>query len=248
MSRTSAVMIVFLIWSGFALGREKDSIPAPYHWNVIRINPTPALLFGNIRNITIGYERLVKPDQSFLIQVGYLEINPLFGDSVGGLMDIKRTTNTGLNLAFDYRFFLLRRNQYPAPDGLYLGPYISYYGFKFKDEFRYFKDDTISTSGNYASSYNLVNFGFMLGYQFIFWKRLSVDLLIFGPSLTYCESKWEVTDDIPPEDEKELIAKIREKFNEKYPLLVPFIKPNDGTQSVTVRMFFRYSISVGFHF
>jgi hypothetical protein len=248
MTRINSFLIILLIWPGFVLSQKKDSVPTPYHWNVISINPTPAFLFDNPKNITLRYERLVKPNQSFLVQFGYLELNPIFGDSVGGFIDIKRVSDYGLNAAFDYRFYLLRRNQYPAPDGLYLGPYLSYYGFKYKDEFAYFPDDTVSAYGSYSSNYHLVNLGFMIGYQFIFWKRLSVDLLIFGPSLTYMVSNWTVSDNLPDEDEEELIKEIKEKFNEKYPLLVPFVQPNEGSQSASVRMFFRYSISFGFHF
>jgi len=244
----NTLLIILLVWPAVVLSQKKDSLPTPYHWNVISINPTPAFLFDNPKNISLRYERMVKPNQSFLVQLGFLELNPIFGDSVGGFIDIKRVSDIGVNAAFDYRFYPLRRNQYPAPDGLYLGPYLSYYGFKFKDEFAYFPTDTVSAYGSYSSNYHLVNLGFMIGYQFIFWKRLSVDLLIFGPSLTYMVSDWTVSDNLPEEDEMELVKEIKEKFNERYPLLVPFIQPNDGRQSASVRMFFRYSISVGFHF
>jgi hypothetical protein len=244
------LLILLLSFSCLLLvsARGKDSIPVPHHWNVIKINPTPAIIFGNPQNIAITYERLVKPNQSFVIQAGFLGIKPLFNDSAGGLMDIRRVSGFGLNLAFDYRFYLLRRNQFPAPDGLYLGPYLSYYGFKFKDEYSYNLSDTMNQSGSYSSAYNLVNLGISLGYQFIFWKRLSVDLLIFGPSLTYFTSTWEVTGDMSKEDEEALLHKIKEKFNEELPLLVPFVQPNQGQRAVSLRMFFRYSISIGFHF
>jgi len=247
MKRAATFTFLFLVWSLLVYGKGKDSIPVPHHWNVIKINPTPAIIFGNLGNVSIGYERLFKSNQSVQFQLGYLWVSPLL-DSVGRFMDINRVSNFGLNVALDYRYYPLRRNQYPAPDGLYLGTYLSYYGFQFKDEFAYYLTDTVKASGSYSSNYNIINRGCMLGYQFIFWKRLSVDLLIFGPSLTCRISSWQVSNNVDNEDEKELLNKIREKFNEKYPLLVPFIQPNAGKQSAEFKMFFRYSISVGFHF
>lgn len=248
MKRTTAFLLACLALAGFASGHTGDSIPPPWHRNVIRINPTPALLFGNISNITLNYERLVKRNQSFVIQAGYLRINPLLEDTVAGLLDVRRVSDFGLNLSADYRFYPLRRAQYPAPDGLYIGPYLSYYGFKFRDEFYYNRADTVMLSGSYQSGYNFINLGLSLGYQFIFWKRLSVDLLLFGPSLTYSVSTWKVNADISQEEEEDLIRTIKEKFNEKFPLLVPFVKPNQGTKQANFMLFFRYSISIGFHF
>ena len=239
---------VFIVFSGFLFGQEKDTVPVRQRKNVIRINPTPALLFSNIQNITFGYERLLKHNQSFMIQLGYLNVAPLFEDSLGGFIDIERVSNFGVNGSFDYRFYPLKRNKFQPPNGLYFGPYLSYYGFTFKDDFGYYQGDTINVYGNYSSTYHFVNLGFMVGYQLIFWKWFSIDMLIFGPSLTYSLSNWKVSTDIDDEDEQELLQEIKEKFNDKYPLLVPFTEPNEGTQSATFRMLFRYSISLGVHF
>lgn len=246
--KQTMLFVAFFSLSDIACCHKNDSIPVPYHWNVIKINPTPALLFGNPANISVVYERLVKPNQSFLVQLGYLGLPEILQDSVGGLRDVKKVSGLGVNLAFDYRFYVLRRNQYPAPDGLYLGSYLSYYGYTVKNEFAYYRADTILTSGDFSSKFNLVNLGVSLGYQFIFWKRVSIDLLIFGPSLTYFAYQREVSSNMTPADEEKLKQEIIEKFNEKFPILVPFVKPSEEAHSIQLRMFFRYSFSIGFHF
>lgn len=248
MKRIHCLLLLVTLLPFVAVGHKKDSIPTPYHWNTIKINPTPALLFSNLSSITLSYERMVKKNQSFQVQLGYLHLNPLFGDSLGGFFDVKRIKDNGINVAFDYRFYLLHRNEYPAPDGLYLGGYLSYYGFNFRDQFWYNGADSIKTIGEFGSSFNLANLGVELGYQFIFWKKLSVDLLLFGPSMTFSTANWSVSTDLPTEIENEVIAKVKDKFNEKYPLLSPVIDPTERGGHVEFKLFFRYSISIGFHF
>jgi hypothetical protein len=224
-----------------------DSVAPASRRNVLRFNPTPMILCGNLKNITFSYERLLKPNQSLVLQAGFLEIPPVFNDSAGGFADVERVSDFGLNIALDYRFYPLRRNQYPSPDGLYLGPYFSYYGFTYHDKITYMYLDTTRVE-NVRSSYNFFNLGVMLGYQFIFWKRLSVDLLIFGPSFTYAVSSYKGEGAFSAEDEQEYLDAMKDQFREKFPLLAPFVDPNSGHSTASFRMFFRYSISVGIAF
>jgi hypothetical protein len=226
---------------------SKDSIARPYHYNVIRFNPTPMLLWGNLRNITFSYERLIKPNQSLVLQLGYLEFLPVFRDSIGGVVDVRRKTNFGLNAAFDYRFYPLKRNRFPAPDGLYIGGYVSYYGFKFTDDITLYNTDTLRT-GSFTTGFNYINLGFELGYQFILWKRLAIDLLIFGPSLTCTITTVNLDDLFNPEERSEIIQDFKEGIKEKYPYLAPSVDFSEDKTSISFRTFFRYSISIGYHF
>ncbi len=91
-------------------------------------------------------------------------------------------------MSTEYRFYLGKRNRRPAPDGVYLAPYLSYYGFHFKNGINILRT-TVDQGASIKGDLNVINAGITLGYQFIFWKRLSVDLVLFGPSLsTYAES------------------------------------------------------------
>ncbi|MCX6244800.1 MAG: hypothetical protein NTU98_08850 [Bacteroidetes bacterium] len=243
----SFLFVAGILFPVIAIGQQKDSVLLPFHRNVIKFNPTPMLISGNIKNITLSYERLVKPNQSFVIQLGYLGFNPSIKDSFDIIMDVKRISEFGINFSFDYRFYLLRRNQYRSPDGLYIGPYFSYYGYKFKDEVTYLHFDTTRYS-NVNGSYNFFNLGAMIGYQFIFWKRFSVDLLIFGPSLTCVYSRWSTDGNVDEQDEETIISDMKDKFREKHPWLAPFVSSSGDNNTATFKMFFRYSISIGYHF
>ncbi len=113
--------------------RKKPVLMEPWHWNVIRFNPTPMLLFSEVRNITLSYERLITRNQSAGIQVGYLLLPRLkFLDKLNQIVVFSPKEKYGVNLALDYRYYIFPRNNRPAPDGLYAGAFVSYYGFKSK--------------------------------------------------------------------------------------------------------------------
>jgi hypothetical protein len=227
--------------------KENPAVLKPYHRNVIRFNPTPMLVCSNVRNITLSYEHLVKPSQSFMIQVGYLNFPPIYFDSVVGLISFERETDIGLNAAFDYRFYLFKRNRRPAPDGLYIGPYVSYYGFKYTNLFTTLRTDTVRTATQ-RSKYSLFNLGIVVGYQFIFWKRLSIDLVLCGPSLTYFISKKEITGDIDQKIINEINDETKAKFEEEFPIISQILTLSGESSSAYFHTFFRYSISIGYHF
>lgn len=226
-------------------------ILAPYHKNVIKFNPTPMLLFGQIKNITFSYERLIKDNQSVAGQLGYLSFDGILKDTVAGLILFTGNHNQpGYNMDFDYRYYLFARNRRPAPDGVYIGGYASYYGFKLHNNFDILATD-IDQNGEINGSINAFNLGFLLGYQFIFWKRMSVDLMVFGPSLLLTTSKGEIKGDLDADQigliDEELVQKIIDQF----PALGEVF--SDENLSFTNNrtkfgMGFRYSIQIGYHF
>jgi hypothetical protein len=72
--------------------------------------------------------------------------------------------------------------------------------------------------------------------------------ILFGPSLTLTAPTRKTEGPMSPEDEQNLQEQIRKKFNSKYPVLVPSVPPNPGSTEGKAGFFFRYSISIGFHF
>ncbi len=251
MKRALGFLLAVLALTGQLYGQEKkDTVPTreKHFKNTLKINPTPALIWNRIYNLTLAYERQVSKNQTFAIQLGYLGMDPFLEDSIGNLLDINRKSEFGVNAAFDYRFYAMKRNPYPAPNGLYFGPYLSYYGYKYVNAFHYNHADTAITSGTFSSAYNMVNLGVELGYQFIFWNRLSIDFLLFGPSLSLLVSNWKVQGEMPQDDQQKLLDQIRQKFNDSHPVLSPFVEPNAGKTTLDLRLFLRYSVSIGFHF
>lgn len=226
-------------------------IPQPYYRNVIKINPTPTIVFGDVSNLTLCYERLIKNDQSIAFQAGYFFISNLFGDTIAGL--IKMGTNpkhTGYNLAFDYRYYPNLRNRRPAPDGLFIGGYVSYNGFKFDNDF-YIFETGLDNYGTINARSHYINLGFDLGYQFVFWKRLTVDFLVFGPSVSYSQSNGSIDGNLTQGEIEVIDEELRAKLMEKFPLLTTIFSEESlvfSRSQKKVDIGFRYSIAIGFHF
>jgi hypothetical protein len=76
------------------------------------------LLWGDIKNITLSYERLIKKNQSIAMQLGYLVPPKFLGDTLLHLFNLNGYSRQGINIAFDYRYYPGLRNRRPAPDGL----------------------------------------------------------------------------------------------------------------------------------
>jgi hypothetical protein len=230
--------------------KEKPVLLTPFHKNVIKFNPTPMLLFGNVKNITFSYERMIKKDMSLALQVGYLLFPRIITDTVAHLISLAEGSKNGINLSFDYRYYPFSRNRRPAPDGLYIGGYLSYYGFQFKNNFDVLYT-TVDRNGSISGKLNVVNLGLELGYQFIFWKRVSLDLLLFGPALSYYHGNLEIKGNLDEEELSNLNQELVDKLLARFPSLRELFS-EDGLKFTGSRtnfgLGFRYSIQLGFHF
>jgi hypothetical protein len=230
--------------------KEKPVLLTPYHKNVIKFNPTPMLLFADVRNITFSYERMINKDMSLALQVGYLLFPRVITDTVAHLITLSEGSKKGINLSFDYRYYPFSRNRRPAPDGLYLGGYLSYYGFQFKNNFDILYT-TVDQNGSITGKLNVVNLGLELGYQFIFWKRLSLDLLLFGPSLSYYQGNLDIQGNLDEDELANLNQELVDKLLARFPSLKELFS-EDGLKFTGNRtnfgLGFRYSIQLGFHF
>jgi hypothetical protein len=228
---------------------ENRLLLVPFHRNVIKFNPTPMLIWGDIRNITFSYERLIKENQSVCFLLGFFSMPRVFNDTIA-MVTILDESRKGINIAFDYRYYPGARNRRPAPDGLYLGGYLSYYGFQLRNDFS-IPSVTENQAGSTTVEIHMVNLGVELGYQFIFWKRFSVDLLLFGPSLTYQSGSMEISGQLTPEQIEQLDQEMIDKILNRFPAL-GFLGSNESLKftgsRTSLHTFFRYSIQLGFHF
>lgn len=241
---------VSLISSNRSDSTEKAPVVQPIHKNVIKFNPTPMLIWGEMRNLTFSYERVVSPKQSFSIQAGYLVYPKLFGDTLINLIKLTKRHKYGLNLAVDYRFYPMKRNKRPIPDGLYIGPYASYYGNFFENDFDIL-NTTVDQNGKYKVNINIVNVGFELGYQFIFWKRLSLDLLLIGPSVSFYSANLKVSGSLDPDEIDNINNEVVDKIMERFPMIGYLFTNGELSKSgfrSKLGAGFRYSIQIGFHF
>lgn len=228
---------------------EKPVLLDPIHRNVIKFNPTPMLLW-DMSNLTLSYERLIKKDQSLALQAGYLAFPNIIDDTVINLISVYDRSRNGINLALDYRYYPFARNRRPPPDGLYIGGYVSYYSLKSTNKF-----DVLYTmldqQGTLEANLRIGNLGFELGYQFIFWKRFSVDLLLFGPSYSLISKSISIRGGLDPDQIQNIDQELVDKLLDRFPHLGTIFS-DDGLQYSGTKSQFsallRYSLSLGVHF
>ncbi|TSA25321.1 MAG: hypothetical protein D4R67_10285 [Bacteroidetes bacterium] len=155
-----------------------------------------------------------------------------------------------MNVGCEYRFYLMKRNRRPIPDGLYIAPYASFYGYSFKNGI-----DILQTSIDSASfikgRFYCFNLGFELGYQFVFWKRFTLDLVLFGPSASYYGGDLEYGVGLNPDKIPKVDQEILDEIKGKYPFVRSLFTSHTFVQKGKLDLFslgFRYIIQIGFHF
>jgi hypothetical protein len=218
--------------------------------NTVKINLTSPMIFGD-NNYVIGYERTIGDHQAFSVHAGTFSLGKLINintDSITGLnKDVK---STGLSLSGDYRFYFAKENKYNSPHGIYIGPYFAYNHFSRTYNF---DANTASFTGqlNADLKFSVATLGFQLGYQFVFWDRLSLDLILFGPGLSNYKVKAELDTSLSPDQESELFTKINDKLQEKIPGYSLALKPGSFEKSGSVNTTsagYRYIVMIGFRF
>ena len=216
--------------------------------NTVRINLTNPVLFSWKFNV-MGYERVIKDYQTASINIGRTAF-PTFSymaDSLG-LRDLYN--DKGFNFSVDYRFYLQNENKHRAPRGVYIGPYYSFNHFSRDIDWDV---NTTTFQGDVTTSFNInANFiGFQLGYQFVFWDRMTLDMVLLGPGWWHfnLHSKFDTT--LAPEDEEMLLDTLNELLKEKFPD-AGFVFTGEGfdlKSSTTSDMLgMRYMINIGFRF
>ncbi len=247
-----ALLLIFavVVISHPGFSQEKDSVKTPRNFkNTIRINITNPMIFGEKFNV-IGYERVVNDYQTFSVGFGRFAF-PKFSlvdrDSIRLDKDFK---DKGFNMSFDYRFYLMKENLHKAPRGVYIGPFYSYNYFQRTNSWEL---NTSSFVGEATTKLemNMHSIGFQLGYQFIFWKRVSLDLILVGPSMWFFNLKANLTTTLSPEDESLLFETINDALNNKFPgsdLVIDggSFKKNGSFRTNTFG--YRYMFNIGFRF
>jgi hypothetical protein len=218
--------------------------------NTIRYNISNPMLFGWKYNV-FGYERVILEHQTASVSFGRIAFPRLaemeFTDSIG----IEEQQNDkGFNFSLDYRFYLKKENKYGAPRGVYIGPYYSFNRFS-RDlawdintsNFTGTVNTNIKMTGNFI--------GAQLGYQFILWNRLSLDMILMGPGKWFFNMKTNFDTSLSDEDEQLLLEKLNEAFKEKFPGS-DFVFSGGGFEAKksanTSATGLRYMVNIGFRF
>lgn len=250
--RTVCKVIFFLFAFSFvqnAFCQEPDTLKK-VRKNTVMINITSPMIFGD-NNYVMGYERILGKHQSFSFHLGTFSLGRIINLNTDSITELKKDEKSrGLSLSGDYRFYLSKENKYNAPRGIYIGPYFAYNGF---NRAYNFEASTASFTGqmNADFTFRVTTFGFQLGYQFVFWDRVSLDMILFGPGASVYTAKVDLSTSLSPDQESELFAKINEKLQEKIPGYSLVVKPGTFEKSGSVNttsMGYRYIVMVGFRF
>jgi len=243
-------MLLFIgVFSVLAQDMKPDTAIVKQKKNTIRWNLTPMVI--NTTNLTLGYERILKENQSISINVGLLLFPDFLDNDSLEISYVEHGNKIGFSTAIDYRFYLGKRNLKNAPDGVYIGPYFTYYQYAFDSKLRVVDNDNIVNDIGINASFKMASLGFELGYQFLFWDRLTVDMILVGPSFSYYHASANFTGEIGLDTDSGEYLKLKQALLDKYPWLDTFVDLgaiNKGEAVGAFGMGFRYVIQVGYHF
>ena len=238
--------------------KEKDrSLPELTDYkNTIRWNLTPMVLFGH-RNVNLGYERVLSDKSTASINVGYLEIPIMFSaedkiEYVDGNKD-----RGGFSIFLDYKRYFKNRNKRSAPEGIYWGVFTGVYNQKFSNDYKvaYTGNDgtEFNGEGDIRATINSYNLGLELGYQFVFYDRFTLDLILVGPATSLYTGK--LTGKFSGNlDESEEFQKFIDVIYDRVPWLKDAVKGDElyaKGHSTDFNVFggnFRYVVQIGYRF
>jgi hypothetical protein len=247
----SLILLQLLLISGTQILSGQEEKPEKKNMkNSIKLNLTNPMIFGQ-NCYMIGYERTIGKHQSFSVNIGRFSIPKIVSINTDSITELDKTTSSkGFHFSGDYRFYLAKENKYNSPHGIYIGPYVTYNSFTRNMSF---SANTQSFTGdlNADFTFRVASVGFQLGYQFIFWNRISLDLILFGPGIAAYKLKANLDTTLDPDQESELFQKINEKLQERIPgyslVLNPGSFEKTGSYNTT-SLGYRYVVMLGIRF
>ena len=246
----STIFISSLFFSSLSTySQDFTELPdSGYKRNVIKWNLTPFLLFSK-KNINLSYERVLSPYHSFSVNLGYFELPKI---SLLDTIRLERVTKkNGFNVAADYRFYFKHRNRRMSPDGLYLSVYSSFYHYNFNMEVS--TDDNPDIQGvlAFGGTFNILNLGGALGYQFVIKERLTIDMIFIGPSISMYNKKLSLEGDLSSEEYEEYLQVLYDVLVEMIPGFDKLTQKGFLSASganISMGLGFRYVLQIGFRF
>lgn len=246
----STILFTILILLFFASNAQEKEVKKKKDFkNTISTNlSNPAILSSKF--LTLGYERVLKNNQSFSLSIGVFGLPEFSGSYIDSLNLQTDHKDKGFHFAADYRFYLKKENKHVAPRGVYIGPYYSYNFLNRKNNWQL---NTSDFQGNVGTDLDIsINtIGFELGYQFVFWDRLALDLILLGPGVGFYGIDTKLDTNLSPEDESLFFDKINDALADKIPGYGTIISPGEFSRKgsfKTTTWGYRYLINIGFRF
>ncbi len=139
-----------------------------------------------IKSYTAQYERILNRHSSITLSASHSPNAPLpfkqtllnlYGDNQDANRAINSTLFTKSIGTLEYRFYLGGH----APTGWYVAPFARYIKMDIDQDYTYTPSDGILHRANLKASFNAGGAGVLLGYQWLFGKRVGLDLWLLGP-------------------------------------------------------------------
>ncbi len=231
--------------------KAQDAYPDKAFKNTIRLNITPVLLTTKVESATFGYERVVGSHQSFSVNLGHLKLPDIIRTGADSPVEWKNNLrNTGFIIAGDYRFYF-KRNRYQAPDGLYWGPYAAYYYMDNKSRVELKDGNNIEGSAELQTYFNMLHAGVQLGYQFVFWDRWTLDLVLIGPGMGFYGGSVILHSDVQITGDEEYVQGAFDAISSIFPALGSLLEKKELSTNGDFKfnsIGYRMVVQVGFRF
>lgn len=240
----------FSVTSANGQDYKSDSSWKHSHKNIVRYNLSSALLFGIDKTFILGYERILKPNQSISINAGSIVLPKIASISTDSFSLGKNLKNKGYNISLDYRFYLGKLNKYNAPRGVYIGPWYSFNRFMRDNQWDFVRNANQRTATT-NTEFNIHSFGVELGYQFVFWDRFALDLVMVGPGMGIYNVKAKFDSDLTEGEKEQLRQAVSDVISNRFPGMNYVLDGQelDGNGKLGVTSLgFRYIIHIGFSF
>jgi hypothetical protein len=199
----------------------------------------------------MSYERITKPNQSFSVMAGYVQFPKL--KSMGDKIEVKdNVSKNGMTFGADYRFYLRKENKYPAPHGVFIGPYANMYVFGNDRQLSINSSDgSPPTDATLKSDLSIFNVGFEMGYQFVFNNRWTLEFIFLGPSISRYSLDLKLDGDFDIDEEDIIKDELLLALLDRFPLIKELLTDKEINlrgRSNTWAPGFRYQLNVGYRF
>jgi hypothetical protein len=234
----------------YAQSAGTDTVKKEYK-NVIRYNLSSPVLFGFDKSVIFGYERLVGRNQSFSVNFGANALPRLVTIETDSFSLQRDVNNSGVNFSFDYRFYLPKENKHKAPHGLYLGPFVSYNHYNRENTWLFQANTPSQKSITTTTELSIFTVGAEMGYQFVLWKRMTLDMLLIGPGVSTYSLNAKISGDLSEAQKPELREALKQVITQKFPGMNYVFADKEFNASGnlgTTALGFRYLIHIGFLF
>lgn len=236
----SILLLTAILTSVSALGQ--DSVRR----NTIKLDITTRWLYRQAYTVT--YERVINPKRTWAVMAGY-QLLPEATNLGLGITAGRSTTASGYKLGAEYRFYLAKENKFPAPHGVYIGPYVSFNGFANERSIQVDNNGTIETA-ILNSNISVLNIGFQMGYQFVFNDRWVIDLSFLGPAISNYRASLSLGGSYNFDPDNISNAILEDLIN-KFPGLGDLLAGNtlsSGGKADAWAFGYRYQLQVGYRF